>query len=166
MLGTRVWKEEGKPSVRKGVMEAYAGPCLLCPNSFCWSLALGGAVLRPVFDRSWSSSDFRPSAEVLGKHGVLEEQKSPSELAWGFDWCWDPQSITWILINLLSFSSSMKPEILPLLQSRHHVSFHVRDASLCHTRCGPSGAVALAAPNPILLFNPYLLPFHPPPSPK
>ncbi|XP_007178648.2 LOW QUALITY PROTEIN: tudor domain-containing protein 10 [Balaenoptera acutorostrata] len=58
-------------------MEAYAGPCLLCPNSFCWSLALGGAVLRPVFDRSWSSSDFRPSAEVLGKHGVLEEQKSP-----------------------------------------------------------------------------------------
>lgn len=103
-------------------MEASAGPCLLCPNSFCWSLPLGGAMLRPVFDRSWSSSDFRPSAEVFGKNGVLEEQKSPSELAWGFAWCWDAQSITWILINLLSFSSSMKPEILPLLQSPRFLS--------------------------------------------
>nr|XP_058922131.1 tudor domain-containing protein 10 [Kogia breviceps] len=39
-------------------------------------------MLRPVFDRPWSSSDFQPSAEVFGKNGVLEEQKSPSELAW------------------------------------------------------------------------------------
>ena len=64
-------------------MEAYARPCLLCPNSFHWSLALGGAMLSPAFDRSWSSSDFRPSAKVFGENGVLGEQKSPSELAWG-----------------------------------------------------------------------------------
>lgn len=79
-------------------------------------------MLRPVFDRSWSSSDFGPSAEVFGKNGVLEEQKFPSELAWGFAWCWDAQSVTWILINLLSFSSSMKPEILLLLQSPRFLS--------------------------------------------
>lgn len=40
-------------------------------------------MLSPAFDRSWSSSDFRPSAKVFGENGVLGEQKSPSELAWG-----------------------------------------------------------------------------------
>ncbi|XP_061260735.1 tudor domain-containing protein 10 isoform X1 [Bos javanicus] len=58
-------------------MEAYARPCLLCPNSSRWSLALGGAMLSPAFDRSCSSSDFRPSAKVFGENGALEEQKSP-----------------------------------------------------------------------------------------
>ena len=64
-------------------MEAYARPCLLCPNSSRWSLALGGAMLSPALDRSWSSSDFGPSAKVSGENGALEEQKSPSELAYG-----------------------------------------------------------------------------------
>lgn len=40
-------------------------------------------MLSPAFDRSCSSSDFRPSAKVFGENGALEEQKSPSELAWG-----------------------------------------------------------------------------------
>uniref|UniRef100_A0A8D0PF88 Tudor domain containing 10 n=1 Tax=Sus scrofa TaxID=9823 RepID=A0A8D0PF88_PIG len=56
---------------------ACAGLCFLCPNSFCWSLALGATVLRPVFGRSWNSSHFRPSAQLFEKNGVMEEQKSP-----------------------------------------------------------------------------------------
>ncbi|KAK2084354.1 hypothetical protein P7K49_037387 [Saguinus oedipus] len=34
-------------------------------------------MLTPVFDRSWNSSDSEPSAKLVGKNGVLEEQKSP-----------------------------------------------------------------------------------------
>ena len=40
-------------------------------------------MLSPALDRSWSSSDFGPSAKVSGENGALEEQKSPSELAYG-----------------------------------------------------------------------------------
>lgn len=42
-------------------------------------------MLRPVFDRSWSSSDGQPSDRLFGKNGALEEQKSPGELAWRID---------------------------------------------------------------------------------
>ena len=53
-------------------------------------------MLRPVFGRSWNSSHFRPSAQLFEKNGVMEEQKSPSELAWGgvgargVGRCWEP----------------------------------------------------------------------------
>lgn len=53
------------------------------PACYAQTPLIGGAMLSPAFDRSWSSSDFRPSAKVSGENGALEEQKSPSELAYG-----------------------------------------------------------------------------------
>lgn len=55
----------------------------------------GTGTPRNVFDRSRSSGDFRASAELLAKNGVLEEQKSLRELARGAG-CWDPSVYTYI----------------------------------------------------------------------
>lgn len=55
----------------------------------------GTGTPRTVFDRSWSSGDSRASAELSGKNGVLEEQKSLRELTRGAG-CWDPSVYTYI----------------------------------------------------------------------